>query len=540
MKNLLHIFAAFCISFSLKAQSRLAETSLVHNERMLALVIGNNDYESISPLKNPPNDADDMAVALKKLGFSVTIVKNTDYRKTNTTFENFINSLREGDIAFFYYSGHGIGYNGKNYLVPVDFTTTCLEQLDEYAVSFNKLITGAELRRPKNLFVVLDACRSIGKLRECRSITNSRETLGNGLTRPSNNPKGSIIVYATDDGNTAEDNQKERNGLFTGELLKHLTTPNIGFRSILDLTANGVEEKSQKLGRPQSPARYDKLGGDFMFLVSKTDDIDAQKELLRLKEENERLKNKTTTPTTKKFLDLPFAEMAYIKGGTFMMGDTRNEGESGEKPEHQVRVGDFWIGKYEITQSQWEYIMGTNPSYFKNCGDCPVENVSWKDIQEFLKKLNQKTGHTYRLPTEAEWEYAAGGGPENRTRFGNGQDILKPSEANFDGSLTYKSSNSEAGEYRGKTTKVGIFPANRLGLYDMTGNVWEWCSDWYGTDYYKVSPSSNPTGPSKGVFRVLRGGGWGNSPQNSRVAYRYAAYHSDRYDFIGFRVVFLQ
>ena len=115
--------------------------------------------------------------------------------------------------------------------------------------------------------------------------------------------------------------------------------------------------------------------------------------------------------------------MAFIKGGTFMMGDTRNEGTSDEKPVHIATVGDFWIGKYEVTQRQWEDIIGTNPSYFKNCSECPVESVSWNDVQEFLKKLNQKTGLNYRLPTEAEWEYAAGGGAENRTRFGNGQEF---------------------------------------------------------------------------------------------------------------------
>lgn len=535
MKNLLHIFAVLCISFSLKAQSRLAETSIVHSERMLALVIGNNDYESISPLKNPPNDADDMAAALKKLGFSVTVVKNTDYRKTNTTFENFINSLREGDIAFFYYSGHGIGYNGKNYLVPVDFTTTCLEQLDEYAVSFNKLITGAELRRPKNLFVVLDACRSIGKLRECRATTNSKETLGNGLTRPTNNPKGSIIVYATDEGYTAEDNQKERNGLFTGELLKHLTTPNIGFRSILDLTANDVEEKSQKIGKPQSPARYDKLGGDFMFLVSKIDNSDAQNELVRLKEENERLKNSTVSPTTKKIMDLPFAEMAYIEGGTFTMGDTRNEGMDNEKPAHNVTVSGFWMGKYEITQKQWENIMGNNPSYFKGCEDCPVENVSWNEVQEFLKKLNTQTGGNYRLPTEAEWEYAAGGGEGNRSRFGNGKELAAPMEINFDGSEFSKRNVSQESKFGSKTIPVGSFSPNSLGLYDMSGNVWEYCSDRYSS--YKKRNSVNPSGAFTGADSVVRGGGWNAGPLYNRVTYRSASMRDFRYSFTGFRVV---
>jgi formylglycine-generating enzyme required for sulfatase activity len=118
-----------------------------------------------------------------------------------------------------------------------------------------------------------------------------------------------------------------------------------------------------------------------------------------------------------KYMDLPFAEMAYIQGGTFEMGDTRNEGSKDEKPVHTVKLDGFYMGKYEVTQRQWESIMGSNPSYFKDCPDCPVEQVSWEDVQEFLKKLNSKTGSKYRLPTEAEWEYAAGGGASNRTRF---------------------------------------------------------------------------------------------------------------------------
>lgn len=278
----------------------------------------------------------------------------------------------------------------------------------------------------------------------------------------------------------------------------------------------------------QSPYRVGDLSDVFYFQkmdVTENKQIVPKTEVIEYKPKIQKTEITENKPITKKYIDLPFAEMAFIKGGTFMMGDTRNEGDGGEKPVHQATVGDFWMGKYEVTQRQWEDIMGTNPSYFKNCIECPVESVSWNDVQDFLKKLNQKTGLNYRLPTEAEWEYAAGGGAENRTRFGNGQDILTPAEANLSG-------------YIGKTSKVGLFSANRLGLYDLTGNVWEWCQDWYRR--YTSDAHQNTTGVSMYEdrnFRVLRGGSWFNHPMGSTVINRHKLTPSYRYCAFGFRVV---
>jgi formylglycine-generating enzyme required for sulfatase activity len=201
-------------------------------------------------------------------------------------------------------------------------------------------------------------------------------------------------------------------------------------------------------------------------------------------------------------------------------------------------VSSFWMSKYEITQRQWESVMGSNPSKFKDCSDCPVEQVSWEDVQEFLRKLNARTGGNYRLPTEAEWEYAAGGGSGTRTRFGNGQDVLDASEANFYSKADAKQPYSIAGEYRGKTVKVGSFRLNGLGLYNMSGNVWEWCSDWMGV--YSSAAQTNPTGAATGSRRVVRGGSWRGNPAYSRVAYRDDHAPSYRNYYVGFRVVSLQ
>ena len=256
-------------------------------------------------------------------------------------------------------------------------------------------------------------------------------------------------------------------------------------------------------------------------------------------------------------VNLTYIEMVSIPGGTFQMGDTRNEGLTDEKPVHTVTVSGFKMGKYEITQKQYQTVIGTNPSTSTNCDDCPVETVSWMDAVAFCNALSDREGkqkvytingadvginlsvNGYRLPTEAEWEYAAGGGSSNRTRFGNGKDIANPTEINFYGLAAGQASYSVVGEYRAKTIKVGSFSPNALGLYDMSGNVWEWCSDWYGSDYYANSSSNNPTGPASGSFRVLRGGGWDSIPAYSRVAFRRNS-PTYRSPGVGFRVVSLQ
>ena len=213
-------------------------------------------------------------------------------------------------------------------------------------------------------------------------------------------------------------------------------------------------------------------------------------------------------------------DMVNVKGGTFKMGS--NESDS-EKPVHDVTLKDFKIGKYEITQWQWREVMGSDPSElrFKGCDDCPVENVSWDDIQEFLKKLNAKTGKKYRLPTEAEWEYAARGGANTQGFSYSGGGDLK--------SVAWYDDNSG-----NKTHPIGQKQANELGIYDMSGNVWEWCNDWYDT--YSSAAISNPKGAATGSYRVYRGGSWLHGAYGCRPTYRYLDPPTDRNGYLGFRV----
>ncbi len=217
-------------------------------------------------------------------------------------------------------------------------------------------------------------------------------------------------------------------------------------------------------------------------------------------------------------------EMVLVKGGCFQMGDTFGEGGDDEKPVHEVCVDDFYIGQYEVTQGEWESIMGTNPSYFKGNVNRPVENVSYDDVRKFIKKLRQRTGKRYRLPTEAEWEYAARSGGKDEL-FAGTSDLLELEEyAWYDG-------NSDS-----ETHPVGQKEPNGLGLYDMSGNVWEWVSDRFDAKYYERSPKNNPKGPLGGEYMVLRGGSWGNTPVFTRVADRnvYDPWH--RSGLNGFRL----
>lgn len=216
------------------------------------------------------------------------------------------------------------------------------------------------------------------------------------------------------------------------------------------------------------------------------------------------------------------------------MGATSDQGsdaESYEKPVHSVTLSNYYIGETEVTQALWKAVMGRNPSYFKG-DNLPVEQVSWNDCQEFIRKLNQKTGNDFRLPTEAEWEYAARGGKKSRGYKFAGSNTLR--DVAWFGQWNGRTDdNGNSGE---KTHAVKMRSPNELGLYDMSGNVYEWCSDWYSSDYYGKSSSVNPQGPSSGSGRVLRGGGWLIVARYCRVSSRDYFDPAGRRNGNGFRL----
>ncbi len=212
-------------------------------------------------------------------------------------------------------------------------------------------------------------------------------------------------------------------------------------------------------------------------------------------------------------------QMVFVTGGSFKMGS--NDGAGDEKPVHQVKLNDFCIGKYEVTQRQWKFVMDNDSSFFKDCEDCPVEQVSWYDIQQFIRKLNRKSGRNYHLPTEAEWEYAARGGSKSRGYAFSGSDTL--------GNVAWYNANSGS-----KTHLVGQKHPDELGVYDMSGNVLEWCSDWYG--HYSQASQVNPKGPREGDSKVYRGGGWGYIPRSCRPSARDRSSPSSHSFNLGFRL----
>lgn len=232
----------------------------------------------------------------------------------------------------------------------------------------------------------------------------------------------------------------------------------------------------------------------------------------RRKEYEEQLRKKTIAGF--------YREMVKVEGDTFSMGTAR--GERDEMPVHTVKLSSFMIGRYEVTQLQWTSVMGNNPSQFSNCSACPVDNVSWEDIQGFLVKLNELTGKKFRLPTESEWEFAARGGSAREPYKFSGSDTVD--------AVGWYDKNSDD-----KTHPVGQKKPNALGLYDMTGNVFEWCADLYGS-YPYTGVATDPQGASNGSRRVLRGGSWNYEAGSGRVTYRANGMPDKHLSSIGFRL----
>ena len=237
--------------------------------------------------------------------------------------------------------------------------------------------------------------------------------------------------------------------------------------------------------------------------------------------------NTSSTNSLSAELNKLINNMVYVSGGTFTMGGTSEQGsdaESDEKPTHSVTLSSYYICKYEVTQAIWRAVMGSNPSYFKG-DNLPVENVSWNDCQTFINRLNNYTGRNFRLPTEAEWEFAARGGNYSRH--------YKYSGSNYIDDVAWYTDNSG-----NRTHPVGTKQANELGLYDMSGNVREWCSDWYGS--YSSYSQTDPTGPNSGSDRVERDGCWYYSARICRSSARNYFTPGGRSIFLGFRLVLSQ
>ncbi len=466
-----------------------------------ALVVANAAYAD-TPLRNPVNDANLVSTKLAQLGFQVTKVTNANLQIMDEALNSFIAGLTQNDEAVFYYSGHGANVQGENFLIPVGRTITYEEELRYHAFSCN--LAMEKLQRARISVLVLDACRD-NPFKGVRSGSK-------GLANMQGKAGSQYIIFATEQGRTAADGTGS-NSPFTESFVKYLGDP----APIEQMMKKVSAEVRTKTNAQQVPWTSGNLIEDFYFAKASTSSL---------------------TPLTS---DQYMPEVAAIpnnfilvEGGSFQMGS--NDGYSDEKPMHQVTVSSFWIGKYEVTQKEWQEVMGSNPSNWK-ASDLPVENVSWYDAVDYCNKRSIQEGlqpcysgsgtsitcnwsaNGYRLPTEAEWEFAARGGTQSKG--------YKYSGSNDIGSVAWYNGNSGS-----KTHSVGRKAANELGIHDMSGNVWEWCWDWYGS--YSSATQTDPTGPASGSIRLLRSGSWHYIDVICRVAVRSSfspdSWFSDGFD----------
>jgi len=537
----------------------LPDISFSAQNQKTALVIGNGAYSS-SPLRNPVNDASDIAYALKKLGFKVLLQTDVNQRTMKKSIRTFGKKLLNGGVGLFYYAGHAMQVHGTNYLIPIGAQIESESDVEYEAIDAGRVLGKMEDAGNGLNIIILDACRD-------NPFARSFRTSEKGLARM-DAPTGSILAYATAPGSIAADGAG-RNGLYTSKLLKHMATPGLEIEKVFKKVRIDVLRSSNK---KQVPWESSSLTGEFYFnpkrgiaVVKSTQKVDtglkAEQERLeqernelerievdieerkRIEAERKRIETKKKKllamskrppkPESKKITNGLGMEFVSIKPGSFMMGSPSSEpGRRKDERQHKVTLTKgFYMQTTEVTQGQWEAVMGNNPSKFKNCGDdCPVEKVSWNDAQGFIRRLNHKEGSDkYRLPTEAEWEYAARAG--SRTAFANGgiSELKCGYDANLDAMGWY------CGNSGKRTHRVAGKKPNRWGLYDMHGNLWEWCQDRYEKNYPSGSVV-DPTGPSSGS-RVYRGGSWSHGARLIRSADRGGSRPDNRNNYLGFRLV---
>jgi len=541
-------------------------SATTNTSKRLALVIGNGAYTNAPPLKNPPNDARDMAVTLKALGFDVASGINVSQREMKSLIRDFGQKLKVGGSGLFYYAGHGVQSKGRNYLIPVEADIQSEAEVEDASVDVNLVLNYMDDAQNGLNIVILDACRNNPFSRSFRSASN-------GLAQV-DAPTGTLIAYATGPGRVASDGPGE-NGMYTSELLKQMRVPGLSatemfmrvraevmkqtsnkqvpweasslvgtfYFSKSPATSTGSESKGSE---PTQPAKIDAVAieREYWETIRSSNDPQDYKDYLQSYPNGayavvarakirllETAKNTQPQPTNtqpsnssgnkpsepagaantsasppKSFSSQQGIEMVYIPPGKFVMGSHANEKET---PVHDVTISQaFYIGKYEVTQAQWQAVMGNNPSHFKDCGgNCPVENATWNDAQDFIKKLNEANdGYTYRLPSEAEWEYACRAGTTGDYYAGDVDDI------------GWHKDNSGK-----KTHAVGSKQPNAFGLYDMSGNVWEWCQDVGQSVFLPV--------------RMMRGGSWVVDATRLRSADRGRRHPGTRHNDFGFRVV---
>ena len=545
LRRLFGLVVLLCLAGTVSAQTQPKESRV-------ALVIGNGTYKT-SPLKNPVNDAKDMATKLRGLGFVVIERSNLGIRQIGSTLREFRSKLAPGGVALVFYAGHGLQIKGENYLPAVDADIASEEDVPNQSLAIRQIMDVLSDAKTRLNLVFLDACRNNPYSRSFRSA-------GEGLSRVTA-PSGTLISFATRPGSVAADGDG-RNGLYTGALLQQMSNTGQPIEQVLKRVVTAVKATSRNR---QEPWMEGSIEGEFCFgecsgagaASTAVSDDRAHWESVKDSRDVGELKAYLTQFPSGVFAALVSArvqtlekgtspaaaaavfqgmkpgqvikdcdvcpELVVIPAGTFTMGSN----DSGEqKPLHVVGVKNFAMGKTEVTQGQWKALMNSNPSYFNQCGDdCPVERVSWDDSQLFIQKLNTMSGKIYRLPTEAEWEYAARAGSTGKWSFGNDESDLER--------YAWYSWNSNS-----RTHPIAGLLANAWGLFDMYGNVSEWVEDCFHYDYNEApSDGSARTIGCSNKTRVVRGGSWVTASHFSRSATRDNGTQTDRKrSGVGFRL----
>jgi formylglycine-generating enzyme required for sulfatase activity len=526
---LVGLSAAMAVAQAPRAFERVptAAAPVAMPQRRTALVIGNAAYD-VGPLPNPVNDATDMAATLRQLGFEVTPLHDATYNDMETAVNTFHRQLRQGGMGLFYFAGHGLQVEGQNYLIPINARITRESEVKHRAVNATWVLEAMQEAGNGLNVMILDACRNNPYARQWRSTKQGLAGMAGA--------RGVLVVYATSPDQVADDGSG-RNGVYTKHLLRELTTPGVRVMDVVIRVTAAVEQETA--GRqipwfsgtltenfvvaPEPPQTYtNSIGMEFVLILAGTFQMGS-------------------TAAEVEKLPLPRPPLRGFKKWTWF---------EVEGPQHQVTISqEFYLGKYEVTQGQWHAVMGHNPSHFPQCGaECPVENVSWKDVQAFIERLNAREGHMkYRLPTEAEWEYAARAGMETPVYTGeltihgwnNAPALDTIAWYGGNSGVTYAGGSDclPRGQYPATCGPhpVGRKQPNRFGLYDMLGNVWEWVQDWDGA--YPAGPVTDPQGPDSGWARVNRGCGWGSGAHYCRSARRIFSAPGRRHGTLGFRLL---
>jgi formylglycine-generating enzyme required for sulfatase activity/uncharacterized caspase-like protein len=563
------------------AQRNLTIAAAPASEQRVALIIGNAAYKD-APLRNPVNDATDMARALRELGFKTTLKTNAGQRQMKDAIREFGSELARGGVGLFYFAGHGIQYKGRNFLVPIGAAIEREAHIEDETVDAAFVLAHMEDARNRVNLVILDACRNNPYTRGMRSVSR-------GLAQM-DAAQGTLVAFATAPGAVALDGDG-RNGVYTKHLLKQVRQPGVPVELMFKEVRNGVIEETRE---KQTPWEASSLrGANFYFRppaggtqvatvapsapANPAADERAFWESIKDSKDSEefkayleqfpggrfaglartRLKSltaaarppvqvasapssvQTTRPTPLEqglqslaagsaFKDCDGCpEMVVVPSGSYAMGGSRRITLS--RP--------FAVGKTEISFAQWDACVTEGGcTHRPDDGgwgrvNQPVMNVNWDDAKQFVAWLARKTGKGYRLLSESEWEYSARAGTTTQYYWGDSDsDICRYA------SVDNRQSKGGIGCGTNKTSPVGSRQPNAFGLYDMLGNVWEWVEDCYNAGIDGVPSDGNARTTGDCGRRVLRGGTWRNLPSDARSGNRNDFNPTFRSNTFGFRV----